>query len=142
MRFVAAALAAMASVTALGLIVQRHLSYELLGVDGGAASWARAAGVLAALALLTCGLVSLPCAWIARRVPGLVAARPRLAAVLLAAAVTAVVYRFVAPMAQTLVDEVAVPALCVVYHAVFFAVLGRASSAGHSPRPAAAAPDR
>lgn len=133
-RFLASAILAMAVVTALGLLVQRWMTYELLSVDGGAWEWGLAAAVLIVLGLGTALLVGLPCSWIAG---ALVPTGPARAVVFvcLAAAVTAVLYRSLVPFATTALDHALIPALALVFFGVLHAGAPGGPRGERSPPP-------
>jgi len=119
-RFVVSALLAMAAVTPLGLITQRWMTYELLGVDGGFGEWCLAIAMLIVIGLATALFVGVPC-YLVTKCLRLAGTRRALVFCGLASAVTVLSHRAVAPFATTTVDHAVVPVLALVFFGVFYA---------------------
>lgn len=111
---------AMAVVTPLGVMAQRWMTYELLSVDGGLEEWCFVIVVLAVLGVLTALFMGVPACWVTTRL-GLRGWRRTLVFCGLAAVLTAVAHRALAPLGRSAFDHVAILALAFAFFAIFHA---------------------
>jgi len=114
----------MAVATLLGVMAQHWMSYTLLEVEGGFTTWCYTAALLATMGLLTALLIGLPSRWLTG-VLGLSGASRALATCVLAALLTSIAHRSIAPWASTAFDEAVIPALCLAFFGVFEALYPR-----------------
>lgn len=138
-RLLVSALSAMAVTAAAGIVVQRWMSFELVGADDSVGSWALVVGILAGIGLVTAAMIGWPCAAIANRLP-VSGAERFVAACLLAAAVATAAFHAVVPFPQAPADLAFVAALCLLFFAVLYAGPHRRrrdGKAGHAAGPLA-----
>jgi len=123
----------MAIVFPLGLVAQRWMTYELLGVDGGVGAVCLAFAMLVVIGSMAAALVGVPSYVVINRL-GLTGTRRAIAVCGLASAVTAIAHRAVAPFGTTTVDHAVPVALSLIFFAVFYASFSHDFSKGSPTR--------
>ncbi len=105
--------------TSLGLTAQRWMTYKLLDVDGGVATWCLAAEILAGMGIATALLVGVPSYMLTNRL-GLTGTPRTIAACVLASIITTIAHGSMAPFARTILDHAVIPGLCLAFFGVFY----------------------
>jgi hypothetical protein len=113
------------------------MTYELLHVDGGIATWCLAAAVLAGMGMTTALLVGVPSYVLTSRL-GLSGTPRAFAFCVLASFITTIALRSIAPFASTVFDHAVIPALCLVFFGVFYVFYYRGTEQPNKPMQRAA----
>lgn len=116
----------------LGLILQRRMTYTLLGVDGGITTWCLTAALLAGMGMTTALLVGVP-SYVLTSGLGLSGIPRAFVFCVLASLVTTIAHRSIAPFASTVFDHAVIPVLCLVFFGVFYLFYYRGTEQPNKP---------